>query len=453
MGSGGHTNTQSWTNTLSGPTADVIARGNNVLDKATPLFENYTPYEGARVADFDSLFGQAKDLIQGQIKAGPQDINSQRGILDSIRSSLDPSKTTQQYMDPYLEGVLAPTIRRLNEQGQLAQNSINSGAAMAGAYGDAGYGVATAQRARDQNQAVGDATARGYSGAWADAARQKSADLATLLQTGSQYGTLQDKDLSRTMALSGALDQFSNQGRAIDQAKLDASYDKFQTDQNTPLQRLQALLGMITSGPHQTLTNSNTVSQQPTTGLQSLLGTLTGSLFNGGSQGFMGSAIGQGMSALGPSIGSALSVFSDERMKENVKKVGSTDDGQPIYSFNYKGGGPTVLGLLAQETEKTKPEAVSVDPASGMKKVDYGVATEDAAGAPRTPKDAGILEALMRGAPPVAPIMTDAAEDIRGMNRPAMTIADTDAAQDLRGMNGPPPAQSLIDQLVAAGAR
>lgn len=68
--------------------------------------------------------------------------------------------------------------------------------------------------------------------------------------------------------------------------------------------------------------------------------------------------------------------FSDERLKENIKKVGETNDGQPIYRYNYKGDQRTQIGLLAQDVEKDHPEAVGL--AGGYKTVDYKKATEDA---------------------------------------------------------------------------
>jgi hypothetical protein len=67
---------------------------------------------------------------------------------------------------------------------------------------------------------------------------------------------------------------------------------------------------------------------------------------------------------------------SDRRLKENVQKVGETNDGQPIYRYNFKGDPRTQIGLMAQEVEKDHPEAV--DESRGYKSVDYKKATEDA---------------------------------------------------------------------------
>jgi len=73
----------------------------------------------------------------------------------------------------------------------------------------------------------------------------------------------------------------------------------------------------------------------------------------------------------------ALGGFSDKRLKENIKLVGKTFDGQNIYSYNFKGHPQTEIGLIAQEVEKKHPEAVGL--AGGYKTVRYDKATDDAA--------------------------------------------------------------------------
>jgi hypothetical protein len=54
--------------------------------------------------------------------------------------------------------------------------------------------------------------------------------------------------------------------------------------------------------------------------------------------------------------------------------VGKLNDGQKVYSYNYKGDPTPEIGLLAQEVEKVRPEAVATGP-DGLKRVDYGAAT------------------------------------------------------------------------------
>jgi hypothetical protein len=62
------------------------------------------------------------------------------------------------------------------------------------------------------------------------------------------------------------------------------------------------------------------------------------------------------------------------RAKENIQPVGKLDDGQKVYAYNYKGDPTPEIGLLAQEVEKVRPDAVATGP-DGLKRVDYGAAT------------------------------------------------------------------------------
>jgi hypothetical protein len=67
----------------------------------------------------------------------------------------------------------------------------------------------------------------------------------------------------------------------------------------------------------------------------------------------------------------ASSFFSDEQMKKDINRVGATDAGVPIYTYQMKSGGPTQMGVMAQELERVKPDAVRMHP-SGYRMVDYG---------------------------------------------------------------------------------
>lgn len=71
-------------------------------------------------------------------------------------------------------------------------------------------------------------------------------------------------------------------------------------------------------------------------------------------------------------LGSSL-IMSDERVKDDITEIGETHDGQPLYSYRYKGSDRPQIGLMAQDVEKVKPEAVVTLP-GGIKAVDYNVA-------------------------------------------------------------------------------
>ena len=78
-------------------------------------------------------------------------------------------------------------------------------------------------------------------------------------------------------------------------------------------------------------------------------------------------------------IGAAAYAFSDKQLKENLKKVGTLDNGLKVYVGNYKKetGLDTKpqLFLLAQEVEKKNPDAVIEK--DGYLAVNYKKATEN----------------------------------------------------------------------------
>lgn len=72
-------------------------------------------------------------------------------------------------------------------------------------------------------------------------------------------------------------------------------------------------------------------------------------------------------------LAASLFMGSDERLKEDVKRVGKMNDGTPIYTYKYKqGDGKTHMGVMAQEARKKHPDAVRKDPLTNMLMVNYG---------------------------------------------------------------------------------
>lgn len=87
---------------------------------------------------------------------------------------------------------------------------------------------------------------------------------------------------------------------------------------------------------------------------------------------------GAGLGAYGMSAMAPAAVASDARIKENVVKIGKLDNGLNLYSFEYKPeykdreGHGRYVGVMAQEAEKVRPDAV-IDGPNGYKMVDYRV--------------------------------------------------------------------------------
>jgi hypothetical protein len=81
-------------------------------------------------------------------------------------------------------------------------------------------------------------------------------------------------------------------------------------------------------------------------------------------------------STIGSGLGLAGSLFklSDRRMKKDIEMIGHAPNGLPVYLYRYIGddGAEREVGLMAQDVEKVRPEAVKT--IGGLKHVNYELA-------------------------------------------------------------------------------
>lgn len=142
-----------------------------------------------------------------------------------------------------------------------------------------------------------------------------------------------------------------------------------------PINELSALLGFSNGvqGPQ--------FSAPPQTGIQNtdVMGAYNtayqGALNNYNTQMQSRNAAMGGIAGIGGSIAGALpwaTMFSDSRIKEDITKVGTLNNGLPVYTFRYIGDDKFNMGLMAQDVEKVKPEAVME--IGGIKAVNYAEA-------------------------------------------------------------------------------
>ena len=69
-----------------------------------------------------------------------------------------------------------------------------------------------------------------------------------------------------------------------------------------------------------------------------------------------------------------MGLFSDARIKENLRPVGQLFNGLTVYAFNFPGEEVTRIGLVAQEVQQHIPQAVS-QTEEGLLMVDYDLAS------------------------------------------------------------------------------
>lgn len=178
------------------------------------------------------------------------------------------------------------------------------------------------------------------------------ARLATIGQAGSEYAR-----------------DFGMQGQAYNQALSDALLNRTQG-----LNEVSALLqgSPALSGPQGQPVSQYQVSPADYQGAAAMKYQGDMNAYNqrvGQSNAMMGGLFGLG-SSLGAAAITAPAVASDIRVKTDIKRVGMTDDGLPVYTYRYKWGGPVQMGVMAQEVAEVNPAAVVN--VGGMLAVNYG---------------------------------------------------------------------------------
>lgn len=143
------------------------------------------------------------------------------------------------------------------------------------------------------------------------------------------------------------------------------------TQRNQPLNEISALMsGSQVSMPQSANFNQSNIATTDTAGI-----------INNNYQQQMAAyqqKMAQQQQLMGGLFGMGASIISDRRMKTEINEVGKTKDGQKIYSYRYKTGGPIHIGLMADEVEQKNPDAVMTLP-SGVQAVNYEKALEGVA--------------------------------------------------------------------------
>lgn len=319
---------------------EVLARYNAVNARAEETakipFQEYSQDPNAFVAPLNAsqqagVAGASKyaDAAQPYYDVASQYTAAGAGSVNP--TALD-QNAINQYMSPYLNNVVGSTMANLRQQQGQEASQFAGGLAARGAWGGDRAGIAQANLMRQQDLASGQVLSgllnQGYGQALQTAQQQQGiglaaqqANLARLTQAGQQFGAL--GTAAQGAGLAGAQAQLAagQVGQQTQQAGLSALYNQFLQRQGYPFQVTQFLAN-----------------------------------------------IAEGTGALSGST-TSTQMASDRRLKHDVKHIGYTNDGEPLYSFKYNGDDKIHFGPMAQNVEKRHPEDVGL--AGGYKTVDY----------------------------------------------------------------------------------
>jgi hypothetical protein len=327
------TYTQAPTQTLNGKlyqaALDAYASGQTTTKPAAADYMTYNPDAGWSATQVLSpeqqqIANQTSALNSGLLGSAQSGLNYANKVLS--QPGVDTSKLAQTGINPgqsYQDAImsrLAPQIDR--ENAQLEQQLANRGIAA----GTDAYNQAKTLQAQNQNDRLNSATVQGM-----------------------------------------------NTGLAANQQGFQqAAYNQMQ-----PINVINALrTGSQVQNP-----NFANVPNQATTAGPDLLGATNAQYQNqlsayNAQQAANGGFLGGLMSLGGSALMAPTGTFSDERLKTDIKQIGTHKLGIGIYTFKYKKGHHlpegTQVGVMAQEVEKVIPEAVTTAE-NGYKLVNYGM--------------------------------------------------------------------------------
>jgi hypothetical protein len=321
----------------SNTTPDTSTATGNALqsagtDATTGALSGLGAYDPTAANNPQALIDNANKYVAGQnIDSQVNDamLNARQTARDVTMPGIAQTSAITGNTNSSRRGIAEGLVQR-----GLAQQATDLGASMRGQAFKDGLALSSNNANANNSAALSALTARLSGGT--DAAKAG-------VGAGSQ--AIADKG-----ALLGMAEGGGSGLQASQQAVLDNLLKRYQAGVSAPYDALNGLMGIIGT--------NNWGSQSSGTATQ----TKNPSLLD---------SIGKGVD-IATGIGK---LFSDKRLKEDIQRVGTLDNGLPVYTFRYIGEPTVHMGLMAQEVEKLHPDAVSLHE-SGFKMVDYAQASQ-----------------------------------------------------------------------------
>jgi hypothetical protein len=302
----------------------VAGSGSSALQSALTSMEGYKPGGGTESNIAAATAYANNPATDGMIDAAMRD--ARRSVseqaLPQVARSAATSGNTMSSRRAISEGLI--------ERG-LAEKTADVSSNIRGQQFDRGLALAEAGRTADNS-------------AMLDALKSRASAGNAAVNTGvnaigsgiQQQGGLFD------IANAGA----TGSGQANDQNKIDNAKGMSEYGNDAAAKALQQFMSIV-GGQNWGSQSQGTTTQTSTPSMWSTIG-----------------------SGLG--LASSLFKLSDRRFKTDVEQIGHTPNGLPIYTFRYLGDDEVHTGLMAQDVEKVKPEAVKEF--GGIKHVNYELA-------------------------------------------------------------------------------
>ncbi len=343
------------TNFVAGMTPEQMATFRSALGYASG---NSLPGQNAATGGALSNAGTAATTgaLSGLAGFDPNATNNPAALIDAATKYASGQNIDAQVNDAMLNA--RQTARDVTLPG------IEQNAARTGNTNSSRTGIAEGMVERGLAQQATDLGASLRSKAFSDGLALASSNASTnnaqrlgALSTGASAGTnaansgvaANSQSIQDQKSLLGISADAGSGLQSADQLTLDNLLKRYQSNVSSPYDALNGLMGIIgTNNWGSSSSGASTTTKTPSA--FEVIGGLLGA------------------------AGSAKSLFSDRRLKTDIKRVGALDNGLPVYSFRYHGMPQVHIGLMAQDVERVDPDAVSLHE-SGFKMVDYDKAS------------------------------------------------------------------------------
>ena len=294
-----------------------------------------------------------KDLLSQPLEFGRREIAGLSDTEQQGQSILDDIASGKSFQDPSTSALYAGLRRQSQAEEEEGANALS-------------------HRFRNLNSSGAVSQMSDFR---ADMANQRMTTLAGL------YEAERSRDNPYTRL--AAINQYGSLPRSIEQSKLDSVY---QQDMNNLLGSFQYLAPLAQQIVDNEMWTQPTVTNSPS--MFSQIGSMAGGVMNGmsGLSGMFGGgagaaagagAAGAGAASTDASIAAmkaagAFASFSDKRLKNDIQYI----NGGPFATWTWNDKAEAIglkgksFGLIAQDVERYKPEAVTVSE-HGFKQIDY----------------------------------------------------------------------------------
>lgn len=244
-----------------------------VTERAGNVFDGqFDPYEGQRIAGFNQDqergFDLTRQFAEQQAQQGLSNPYA-AGAEEALFGALDRSQQgLDDYMDPYLENVLAPARANLDES--FNKNIRNLAARVGPAYGGSRYAFAEGNMFDDYQQNLAQLEYGARSDAFNQAQSYMARDTDRMQGIGSTLFGAGEKQEQDFLQGAGALQGIGVQQQQNQQSQLDFDFSEFMREVNQPREDMMNYANIIYGAPTG-IWGTTTTGPKPT-GLQQLGG-------------------------------------------------------------------------------------------------------------------------------------------------------------------------------------